>query len=311
MSKKSKRAPAPRWAYAEAWRYVDGAMRGGYTHALDAMATARTIVIEPDQLAHLPAAADTRVAEVDLLADARLPFSSVFISVGRDRVRETTEWQGALCRPIYAALLVDSESGILCCPFYWNNGQIGAYGWTYPKTAVPDGFEVIVPREEGRLSRETAHLLDTFQVERLAMMNDEDRHMAARHLAGLIGTGTRQAMRVIYMLESANVDLVETPGPPRGHVAHGVPHYEVAIRQSRRSARREPIGDAPEWSHRWETRGHYKHHGEGTPVFRSAERDQPEKVLDLPRGRCVRVWCPPFVKGPEDKPLVPKRRVVV
>ena len=57
-------------------------------------------------------------------------------------------------------------------------------------------------------------------------------------------------------------------------------------------------------------RGHYKHFGPDTRLFKATRRDRPHKVLEHPtRGQIVRIWCPDFVKGPDDKPLVPKVRV--
>jgi hypothetical protein len=126
---------------------------------------------------------------------------------------------------------------------------------------------------------------------------------------------TRRTIHIVYsaflMLECVNVDVVEKPAIPSWHQAHGVPHHEVIIHQ--RSHRSMPSGSKRDidWSHRWEVRGHFKHMGPDTREYKAAERNRPEKIIDVSgRGLCVRKWCPPFIKGPEDKPFVPKLRKV-
>lgn len=115
-----------------------------------------------------------------------------------------------------------------------------------------------------------------------------------------------------YFLESANVALTEaeaTRQQRRAAERHG---GRVALTVSIRQPKRRPRShDAPshprDWSHRWEVRGHYKHFPVGTKLADS----RPDKLVDHPTlGQCRRIWCPPHVKGPESKPLVPKLRVV-
>lgn len=110
----------------------------------------------------------------------------------------------------------------------------------------------------------------------------------------------------LLVLESANVDIVQTAGPPKGHQAHGVPHYEVVVRQNSKRYQSDRPSQAQDWSHRWEVRGHFKHFRKGATYDANPDR----RVL-MPDGTdCVRIWCPPYVKGPQDKPLIPKRRVI-
>jgi hypothetical protein len=119
-------------------------------------------------------------------------------------------------------------------------------------------------------------------------------------------TGASIALAALDLLKSVNVDLEEAPAAPKGHRAAGVPSFEVVIRQNRSMRRAATSGEAPvEWSHRWEVRGHYKHFSKG-PIFDA----NPLKRVEHNGVECVRVWCPPFVKGPEDKPFVPKARRV-
>lgn len=110
----------------------------------------------------------------------------------------------------------------------------------------------------------------------------------------------------LAFMESANVDLVEADPYPRWHQAHGIPHHEVVIRQAtkRYVYGEEHVQIAQEWSHRWEVRGHFKHFRRGSTYDRNADR----QIQTSDGDRFVRVWCPPHVKGPADKPLVPKVR---
>jgi hypothetical protein len=83
----------------------------------------------------------------------------------------------------------------------------------------------------------------------------------------------------LAILTAANVELRESAGPPRGHVAHGVPHLEVLVRSTSRRADVGGAASARNWSHRWEVRGHFKHYGPDTRIFQAAP---PEKVIAIP-----------------------------
>lgn len=112
----------------------------------------------------------------------------------------------------------------------------------------------------------------------------------------------------LVLLGSANVDLVDGAGMPFGHQAHGIPHMEIVVRQG---GKRYVYPDdhqveTRDWSHRWEVRGHFKHFRKG-PVF---ERHPERRITTHIGDEFVRIWCPPHVKGPQDKPLVPKLRTV-
>lgn len=112
----------------------------------------------------------------------------------------------------------------------------------------------------------------------------------------------------IAMLESANVDLVKLMDYPSFHVLSGLPLYEVAIRQNTKRYKYpdDHESQARDWSHRWEVRGHFKHFTKG-PVYRA----NPDRRVTHKGVECVRVWCPPYVKGPTDRPFIPKLRRVV
>lgn len=126
-----------------------------------------------------------------------------------------------------------------------------------------------------------------------------------------------RAASVLMLLESSNVELVDVPLTRQVRRAAERDQAKIALTVKIRIGRRQyrsPLTDAErrggsQWSHRREVRGHFKHYGPGTRIFDAASA---EKVMrDDERGEHVRVWCPSFVQGPEDKPLIPKRREVV
>jgi hypothetical protein len=61
-----------------------------------------------------------------------------------------------------------------------------------------------------------------------------------------------------------------------------------------------------EWTHRWTVRGHKRHFAKG-PIF---DNHPERRRVSEKRGEHMVVWCPPFIKGPRDKPLRLKARRV-
>jgi hypothetical protein len=120
------------------------------------------------------------------------------------------------------------------------------------------------------------------------------------------------AISALRVLEAVNVDLTDVvlsrPERRRAMREDARPALTVDITTGRGHGGGEVASHGTvEWSHRWMVRGHWKHFGEQTAVARR----HPSRVRDVPgHGRCVRVWCPPFVKGPAERPLVLKTRVV-
>lgn len=87
---------------------------------------------------------------------------------------------------------------------------------------------------------------------------------------------------------------------------------QVYIRPVRKGGHpHEPTGNERIYSHRFWVRGHMKHFPIGTRLA----THRPDLVKPCTRtgvascGLCRRVWTPPFIKGPEDKPLVLKSLV--
>lgn len=121
------------------------------------------------------------------------------------------------------------------------------------------------------------------------------------------------AISAMRLLDAVNVDLIDVPlaraARRRAERENAKPALMVDVRTTSHSSGSDPTGHVGivDWRQRWTVRGHWKHFGEHTAVARR----HPSRVLDVPgHGRCVKVWCPPHVKGPADKPLVLKTRVV-
>lgn len=137
--------------------------------------------------------------------------------------------------------------------------------------------------------------------------------------AALSCLGYQTAAAVLLWLESVNVEIVETPMKPKRRKRQIEKGRQIALTVSIKQSKRRSdsaAGGHRDYSHRFEVRGHYKHHFEEKPngdlnkVFERYANKHPDKVLNIQGQRCVRFWTPPYVKGPGDKPLVPKVRVV-
>ena len=124
-----------------------------------------------------------------------------------------------------------------------------------------------------------------------------------------------RALAVLQWLESANVEIVDQPimrqvrrnAERKG--ANIAKVVRVKLPKSWRDGQPPQRAGSIEFSHRFEVRGHYKFYRESTRLAQA----QPEKLSWVPErdGYFRRIWCPPFVKGPADKPLVPKVRKLV
>lgn len=128
-----------------------------------------------------------------------------------------------------------------------------------------------------------------------------------------------KALAALSIVEAEEVVLVDAPMEVRDRKRaekRGWPiAQQVVIRPSTRrrdGERTPPSGEEAHYSHRFWVRGHFKHFPIGT---RMADV-RPDLVRPCPRsdaatncGFCRRVWTPPFIKGPEDAPLVLKTLV--
>lgn len=123
---------------------------------------------------------------------------------------------------------------------------------------------------------------------------------------------------LLILLESANVELVESSLQyPRGHIAQDNIRYEILVKPSKNRYKRRDDTQPANYSHRFEVRGNFAHHYETKPdgtenqLFTKWSMERPEKIIEREGRPCIRIWRPPYVKGPSDKPLVPKIRRVV
>lgn len=128
-----------------------------------------------------------------------------------------------------------------------------------------------------------------------------------------------RAIAALQLLESVNVELSELPMKPKAREREIKKGRNIAltvrVKQSKRRVS-NPSDNRADFSHRFEVRGHYTHHFETKPdgspnkVFERYANKNPDKVLTIQGLPCVRFWTPPYVKGPIDKPFVPKVRVM-
>ena len=131
-------------------------------------------------------------------------------------------------------------------------------------------------------------------------------------LATATATAVRTALKLLYLLDSANVELeatrVSRQVRRQAERAGARIAWTVKVRAPQRNENdgREP--GQREYSHRFEVRGNFAHHREGSWLY---AHSTPEEIRPCPRcGRCRRVWRPPHVKGPVDRPLAIKIRRV-
>lgn len=115
------------------------------------------------------------------------------------------------------------------------------------------------------------------------------------------------ALALDYLLRSSNVTTaVKTVSRQVRRAAKRdnlrIP-LEVVVRSSNGSATTQH--GSVEYSHRFEVRAHFQHHSKG-PIFEKCK--DPAKRVMHNGVECVRVWNPGSVKGPADKPFVPKVR---
>lgn len=131
--------------------------------------------------------------------------------------------------------------------------------------------------------------------------------------------GIERAIAVLYMIEAANVELVERAESRQSRRQAERKGEQISLqvvvrppKRRRQDAIIRAPGDPRKFSHRFEVRGVYHH------VTRGPHVADPSNLKPCPVWRerhehselCRREWVPPFVKGPEDVPLVPKRRVL-
>lgn len=145
-----------------------------------------------------------------------------------------------------------------------------------------------------------------------AELSEAEAELFRFHLATTSATAVRMALKALYLLDSANIEVVEAPLSRQARRQAERKGKEIAwVIQVRPPKSGEP--DSHEhgersFSHRFEVRGNFAHYREGSWLF---DHSAPDDIRPCPRcGRCRRVWRQPHVKGPIDKPLAIKVRRV-
>lgn len=265
----------------------------------EGLSAARIISVSRDQVEALPLAFDGYEDSAAASVGVRLPFDPLFLSLGGARL---TRYEphglllGAMVGRIPGSDALPTGEPVVF-PFVDIPGHGPQFsGYVY---ASPDGW----------VGRDAADVLFESDPDWLNRLGGTDKDY--RDGQTMKADAAEIIAAVLYFLESANVELVE--GQPSRQERRAVERkggaiaLTVAIRQSKKRTHQEGEPAPREWSHRWEVRGHYKHFPAGTKLADA----KPDTLVGHPTlGRCRRIWCPPYVKGPEDKPLVPKLRVV-
>jgi hypothetical protein len=285
----------PAWAaagcFASAW-----AGCGSNASLLREMSMAHVLTIEKDQMDALPYIAFEGSGFGGLLRSLRLPFDPLFIDLGQAKLHNYYDDAAARC-----ALVATSPSGLQLCV------------WAAPRRGASDAAEILFrgwhpiafvePAGDNQLRIELLRTAGSKDSQRILDLVKDDLGEIARQVA-------ERAVAALYWLESVNVDLAEAPLSPRQRARELNKGRRIALTVAVRAPKsKRPVGQngRVNYSHRFEVRGHYMHFPEGT---RLADAD-PTKLSFVPgRGFVRKVWCPPHVKGPQDKPLIPKVRVV-
>lgn len=288
----------PAWAAAPAFVMAWSAMEANCQDALSRghdcdnalltmrmMQDARVLTVSKEQVEALPRLVQPdEPDEAQRLAEwfegLRLPFPAMFLDLGGAVLPGLTDCGAA------GVLALEDEEGVMCTPFALTAGRV---------QPIPLSMACY----EGSI--------------RTLWMVDPHHSLKGDVVDGLKTAAfwcTERAIAVLGWLESVNVHVVETPLKPKQRKRELAKGRQIAltvqVQQPRRRASAKGEGTR-DFSHRFEVRGHYMHFPEGT---RLADSD-PTKLSFVPgRGFVRKVWCPPHVKGPTDKPLVPKVRQV-
>lgn len=289
--------PTPYWPiyaqvfrdHALAARKADLGSRAYYDKVCRLLKQATVVYIPTEQVDAIPRLGPTFKEEAAGTAYLRAPFGLTFLAIGGEISRDFSI--GWFDTSLYAALLYQDGGELRVLPFFRWPALVGPKLKTLGRgeaSATLEGFRVI--RSPAPMARSGENQYD-------GSLDEEMREQVCG--------GTARALRALFLLESVNVRLREGQPAEPGHRGAGVPSFEVVIREPTRSEH-EPTAQTVDWSHRWEVRGHFKHFRKGA-VYES----NPDRRIEADGDSYVRVWCPPFVKGPANKPLIPKTHVYV
>jgi hypothetical protein len=120
-------------------------------------------------------------------------------------------------------------------------------------------------------------------------------------------TNPKRVLHALWMLLGQTVtrtDDAHLDRPVRKRAMKArIPARVTVVRLRNVETHRAPGESLVEWNHRWVVRGH--------PAWRACGPNHPQAELypgTADKYRC-RVWIAPFVKGPEDKPLIKNEKV--
>lgn len=268
----------------------------GAAEALRLLEPARVIVIPSEQVLALPRPRD-KLETVEILAHEPLPFDPLYIDHGLihpsalfGEEADIELWNRDGPAPEYGGLILTEryapEGGE-------GSGVLGFY--CAEESLVYTNGIVCRARRDGENQLRLGHagpVEDTADIR----MADEFTDIATR---------------VLRFLNCINVELIDAPLPRQERRAAERKNSPIAqvvhIRQNQKHKDPETQGKV-DWSHRWEVRGHYKHFPLGTKM---ADADLGKVSWEPKRQEYVRrIWCPPFVKGPPNRPLIPETHIV-
>lgn len=127
--------------------------------------------------------------------------------------------------------------------------------------------------------------------------------------AALLFVGAAEILKVLYFLDTPNIEIVDAPVSRQvrrqAERSGATIAKTIFVRHNTKRSSRDDDGEHIDYSHRFEVRGHWKYYPEGTQIADA----RPDLLRYVPgRGMCRKIWCPPFVKGDPEKPLVLKTR---
>lgn len=298
MGKRSRKVKLQRTLFGEMWR-PQHPQRISVPH--EVLDGSRTVVVGRDQIT---AVFEAWKRELDSGGswpeDHDLPFPKTLF-----------EFPGAVSfLPSHGEKLrkIDSVEGILIQEQLDGEEVIGSMSWcsTYVGTR---------PKQTPRIITVFDTKTNLMKVKPGDSWEDPTKQEELKIPYGIHLVALASVNSVLYMLDSANVDLVEASVQhERGHVGHGKIRYEILVQPSKSRYKRRDDTQPANYSHRFEVRGNFAHHYETKPdgtenkLFTKWSMERPEKIIEHAGRPCIRIWRPPYVKGPSDKPLVPKVR---
>lgn len=275
--------------------------------ALALLPALRVAMVEPEQVRVLPEMPGTR--EYAAAAwQLPLPFDPLYLDFGAPSGRmpllvQPSFWNGPPVELTGAFCFRHERYGLVLAPvrrYLTRDGQRRILPTFMVSITEPSG------EPDGPLRPGMVVLDGAFQ--RVGHPMDDPKEPLAPSITQALVVAERIVAVVIFLL-APNVSLeeVQLRGKAAKVAARKGQNIPLVVRVQRRDtndARAEEPGKRA-FSHQFDVRGHYNHVTRG-PVFDA----NPDRQVEVPgKGRCVRVWIPPHVRGPKDAVYVPKVRI--